>query len=324
MNLHFSFIIPVYNRPEALEALLRSLMQQEGDLSFEVVVVEDGSTESAEEMVSACKQELNLQYLKIPNQGAGKARNVGMQNARGNYFLVLDSDCLLPPGYLTCVNNRLKHRYTDAFGGPDAAREDFSKVQKAVSYAMTSFLTTGGIRGKKKALGKFQPRSFNMGISKRAFEETGGFSSLKIGEDIDLTLRLWEKGFQTQLIEEAYVYHKRRTTGVAFFKQTYAFGAARPVLSRVHPGSKSFVYWGPSLFVLGIFPAVCLCFFGVCFALELYQIYLVLILFHASLVQKSLSVGLLSTCAALIQLLGYGLGFLSTAFAGQTEPNRSL
>ena len=250
MKLQFSIIIPVYNRPQEIDELLFSLTKQADTKSFEVIVVEDGSNLKAEEIALKYSNSLNLNYFFKENSGAGASRNFGMQKATGNYFIIFDSDCIIPSRYLEEVAKALKANYTDAFGGADAAHESFTTIQKAINYSMTSFFTTGGIRGSKKAVDKFQPRSFNFGISKKAFEKTNGFSQLKIGEDIDLTFRLWEHNFETQFIEKAFVYHKRRATFQQFFKQTFAFGKGRPFLNRKYPKTSKITYWFPTIFIL--------------------------------------------------------------------------
>jgi len=232
MELQFSIIIPVYNRPQEMDELLQSLAKQTYAANFEVIVIEDGSTLKSDKVVLKYTSLLSVKYHFKENSGAGDSRNVGMQLASGNYFIIFDSDCIIPPHYLTSVAKMLVKNYTDAYGGADKAHKSFTTIQKAINYSMTSFLTTGGIRGNKKAVNKFQPRSFNLGISKKAFEITKGFSKMKVGEDIDLTFRLWKNNFKTQFIEEAYVYHKRRATFSQFFKQTFAFGTVRPLLNK--------------------------------------------------------------------------------------------
>lgn len=200
MKLEFSIIIPVYNRPNEIKELLDSIVHQDFEDDFEVLVVEDGSSQTSEEICNSFTDQINIQYFFKENTGAGMSRNYGMVRATGNYFIILDSDVILPKTYLKSVKDQLSQKFTDAFGGPDAAHPSFSKLQKAINYSMTSFLTTGGIRGKKNGVGKFQLRSFNLGLSKKAFEKTNGFSDMKIAEDIDLTFRLWEAGFETQLM----------------------------------------------------------------------------------------------------------------------------
>lgn len=310
----YSFIIPVYNRPDEIDELLYSLTKQDFHKPFEVVVVEDGSENNATEIVHQYRDRLSIQYFLIENQGAGLARNYGMSHAEGDYFIVLDSDVLVPANYLKQVHKALKNNYTDAFGGPDAAHPTFSSFQKAVSYSMTSFLTTGGIRGKKKGVGKFQPRSFNLGISKKAFETTGGFSTMKIGEDIDLSFRLWEHGLETQLIEKAFVYHKRRTSIDAFYKQTYKFGSARPVLNKKYPGTAKATYWFPSIFIVGFILSSVLFMAGSWELISLYYLYFMLLLMSSLIVNKNISVAFLSIITTLVQMAGYGFGFLNAMF----------
>lgn len=314
MKLEYSIIIPVYNRPDEVQELLESLTQLKGNISFEVIIVEDGSPNTSELVVEQFKDLLEIKYFLTENQGAGKSRNYGMQQASGNYFIIFDSDCLIPGNYLMAVDIQLKERFTDAFGGPDAAHTSFTNIQKAINYSMTSLLTTGGIRGKKKAVGKFQPRSFNFGISKKAFKETEGFSDLKIGEDIDLSFRLWELGFKTQLIQDAFVYHKRRVDFMQFYKQTNAFGKARPFLNRRFPGTAKITYWFPSLFLVGAVIFVLASFFGFEEAVYCYVFYFAVLGIDAAMVNKSLKVGGLAIVSTCVQFYGYGTGFLKSYF----------
>jgi len=314
MNLQYSIIIPVYNRPDEVQELLESLTKMKGNFPFEVVIVEDGSPNTSEKIIDAYKDKLTLKYYLTENQGAGKSRNYGMKQATGNYFIIFDSDCLIPEGYLMAVDCQLKKHYTDAFGGPDAAHESFTDVQKAINYAMTSLMTTGGIRGKKKAVGKFQPRSFNLGISKKAFEKSEGFSDLKIGEDIDLTFRLWKEGFETQLIDAAYVYHKRRADFAQFYRQTNAFGKARPFLNKRFPGTAKITYWLPSLFFIGFIISLLGTAFEIYLGVLFYAFYFMVLAIHAMIKERSLRVGVLSVIATCVQFYGYGTGFLTTYF----------
>ncbi|WP_196885084.1 glycosyltransferase [Aureivirga sp. CE67] len=311
--MKFSLVIPVYNRPEEIDELLESLTKQKDfQQKFEIVVVEDGSENSSEEVVKKYENQLNVQYFFKENTGAGQSRNYGMQRAKGDYFIILDSDCIIPEMYLYHVSQTLKKQYTDAFGGPDAAHKSFTMLQKAINYSMTSLLTTGGIRGKKNGIGKFQLRSFNMGISKKAFQKTKGFSKMKYGEDIDMTFRLWENGFKTQLIPSAYVFHKRRSTIKAFFKQTFNFGTARPILNKKYPESAKLTFWFPSLFVLfSVFAAICSLFkFFVPF--QFIGIYLAFNFFAATMMNKNALVGFLAVITTIVQFFGYGLGFLKS------------
>lgn len=313
MDRYFSFIVPVYNRPNEIRELLQSLTEQTYGRPFEVVVVEDGSTESSSEVVADFRSKLSITYLLKPNSGPGDSRNHGMHLAKGDYFIILDSDCVLPPKYLEIVDKALKEEYVDCYGGPDAAHASFSVIQKAINYAMTSFLTTGGIRGNKKGLGKFQPRSFNMGISKKAFEATQGFGNIHPGEDPDLSIRLWKKGFQTQLIADAFVYHKRRINWPKFFAQVRKFGMVRPILNKWHPETAKPTYWFPTLFCAGLVCALLLWSIGVRLPIVLFAIYFGLIFVDSMVKNRSLAIALVSLLAVAIQFAGYGYGFLKSS-----------
>ncbi|QTE22443.1 glycosyltransferase [Polaribacter cellanae] len=314
MKLLFSIIIPVYNRPQEIDELLESLTKQDFSDDFEVVIIEDGSDNSSKAIVEKYKNQLDLNYFFKENSGAGASRNFGMEKATGNYFIILDSDVLVPPQYLLEVKKALEANFTDAFGGPDAAHKSFTSLQKAINYSMTSVLTTGGIRGKKKGIGKFQPRSFNLGLSKKAFEKTNGFSKMKNGEDIDLTFRLWENGFETQLIDKAFVYHKRRSTIKQFYKQTFGFGTARPILTKKYPETAKITYWFPSVFILGFDVSILLAFFGYFQLLYFYGFYFLLIFLDSLLQNKNSKVAFLSIITSFTQFLGYGFGFLESKF----------
>jgi len=311
--LSFSIIIPVFNRPQEIDELLESLTKQDFSDDFEVLIIEDGSAQKSDIIVEEYKNQLDLKYFCKENTGAGASRNFGMQQASGNYFIILDSDVIVPPQYLSEVKKTLKINFTDAYGGPDAAHKSFTLLQKAINYSMTSFLTTGGIRGKRSTITKFQPRSFNLGMSKKAFEKTQGFSKMKNGEDIDLTFRLWQLGFETQLIEKAFVYHKRRSTIKQFFKQTFGFGTARPKLNKMYPETAKLTYWFPSLFLIGLDASVFLAIFGHYFLVKTYSVYFLILLFD-SFFKNGLKVAILCIITSFTQFLGYGLGFLESQF----------
>lgn len=313
MKLEFSIIIPVYNRPNEIKELLDSIVHQDFEDDFEVLVVEDGSSQTSEEICNSFTDQINIQYFFKENTGAGMSRNYGMVRATGNYFIILDSDVILTKTYLKSVKGQLCQKFTDAFGGPDAAHTSFSKLQKAINYSMTSFLTTGGIRGNKNGVGTFQLRSFNLGLSKKAFEKTNGFSDMKIAEDIDLTFRLWEAGFETQLITDAYVYHKRRTSLSQFLKQTYQFGKARPKLNQKYPGFGKITFWFPSLFLIGLDLSILLAFFGEFTGLGVYYVYFLVVFLDASFA-NGVRVGILAIITTFTQFLGYGYGFLESSF----------
>lgn len=310
MELQFSIIIPVYNRPSEIEELLESLTKQTCTTNFEVLIIEDGSTIKSDTVVSKYAKKLKINYFYKENTGAGPSRNFGMQRASGNYFIIFDSDCIIPSNYLVEVEKALHINYTDAYGGADAAHHSFTTVQKAINYSMTSFLTTGGIRGSKQAVGKFQPRSFNFGISKKAFETTKGFSKMKIGEDIDLTFRLWQHNFETQFIDHAFVYHKRRSTFQQFFKQTFAFGNGRPFLNRKYPDTAKITYWFPSLFITTLVSSILFYMVGINIFLVFFAIYFIAIFLDSLVKNQNFSVALYSVITTLIQFFGYGLGFI--------------
>lgn len=314
MQLNYSFIIPVYNRPEEISELLRSILALDYHKSFEVVIIEDGSEVSSEKIVDGFKSQLQISYFYKQNTGPGNSRNYGMQRAKGNYFIILDSDVILPSEYLKEVDSYLSGKYFDCYGGPDAADENFSNLQKAINYAMTSVLTTGGIRGNKKAVDKFQPRSFNMGLSKVAFEASGGFGPIHPGEDPDLSLRLEKLGFKTTLIPDAVVYHKRRVNWNKFYKQVYKFGLVRPILNQWHPDSAKITYWFPLLFTIGLLFALVLFFLGFPFLFLLFSAYFLIIGMDAAIKNKSFNIGLVAMVATFIQFSGYGYGFLRSVW----------
>lgn len=310
--MYFSFIIPVYNRPDEIEELLSSLSRQTFGEKFEIVVVEDGSAIPCETVIDSYKDRLNISYYYKANSGPGDSRNFGMRKAQGDYFLILDSDCILPENYLESVAGNLQREYVDCFGGPDNALDSFSDVQKAINFTMTSFLTTGGVRGGSEKIGRFQPRSFNMGLSKKGFEATGGFGNIHPGEDPDLSIRLWEMGFDSKLFKDSYVYHKRRIDWSKFYKQVNKFGKARPILDSWYPKYKKLTFWFPSLFLLGFAASVILSIFLTPILLFLYVFYFLLIIVFGTIGTGSLKIGFLALTACVIQFYGYGIGFLKS------------
>ncbi len=317
----FSIIIPVYNRPNELQELLDSLTAQAFEreaFDFEVVVIDDGSTKRAEEIALAYTPRLRLQYHHQTNTGQGFARNAGFAQAQGDYFLVFDSDCILPPEYLQTVYNYLQNHHLDAFGGPDAAHESFTPIQKAISYAMTSTYSTGGIRGGKHSAEKFRPRSFNMGLSRHVWERVGGYKITRMGEDIEFAIRIEQAGFRVGLIRKAYVYHKRRTNFRQFFKQLHFFGRARLNIRRFYPAELKLVHTLPAFFVVFLFLTPFLYFF-VPFLGQLQVLSLALyasLLFSDALSKtKDLQVSCLGVWAVFVQLTAYGLGFITEIFS---------
>ena len=308
----FSIIIPLYNRPQEIKELLETLTLQTYT-QFEVLVIEDGSVNDAEEIVKSFAGKLDVRYYKKQNEGQGFTRNYGFKLAKGDYFVIFDSDCLIPENYLQIVNDHLQTNWLDAYGGPDDAHPSFTPVQKAISYSMTSPFTTGGIRGNKKGIGQFHPRSFNMGVSRKVWEMVGGFIITRSAEDLEYSIRIHSAGFRIGLIPDAKVYHKRRTNFLQFYKQIHFFGRARINLYTFFPKELKLVHFFPAVFTLGVlFTLIANIFWGwvakTCDILV--AIWIMLIFFHALVKNKSLKVAFLSVIAAFIQLIAYGLGFM--------------
>ncbi|WP_311441498.1 glycosyltransferase [Hoylesella enoeca] len=309
--MKYSFIIPVYNRPDEVDELLESLTTQSLK-SFEVIIVEDGSSVTCREVCNRYTDKLELKYFEKSNSGPGQSRNYGAERSSGDYLIVLDSDVVLPAGYLQAVDDELKREPADAFGGPDSAHASFTDTQKAISYSMTAFFTTGGIRGGKKKLDKFYPRSFNMGIRRDVYAQLGGFSKMRFGEDIDFSIRIFKAGCSCRLFPEAWVWHKRRTDFRKFFRQVYNSGIARINLYKKYPESLKAVHLLPMLFTVGVLLLVVLsAFLRSLWPLSLLLFYAAIIFGDALSVSRNLKVALLAIVAAFTQLMGYGFGFLN-------------
>ena len=308
----FSFIIPVFNRPEEIRELLESFCALESPKTFEIVIIEDGSTLDSKLIVDHFQDLLKISYYAKENTGPGHSRNYGMERAKGRYFIILDSDCILPPPYLEAVISKLNSHYVDGFGGPDAAKDSFTDLQKAINFSMTSYMTTGGIRGGKISIENYEPRSFNMGISKEAFQATGGFGRIHPGEDPDLSIRLKEMGYHLHLIPEAFVYHKRRISLESFYIQVNKFGQARPILNKWHPSSKRLAYWFPSLFTLGFVVSCFLALVSFYWFIMLFGLYFLAAMIGAFRLTNNIIVAFLVIPAVAIQFFGYGIGFLKS------------
>jgi glycosyltransferase involved in cell wall biosynthesis len=308
----YSVIIPVFNRPDEIRDLMESLLAQTRK-DFEIIVVEDGSTVTCEEAVREYEKQLPIRYYFKSNSGPGPARNFGYAHARGKYLVVFDSDCMLPPGYFEAVDQTMKLSPLDAWGGPDRGHEGFTVAQRAMAYTMSSVLTTGGIRGGRKRVGWFQPRSFNMGISKEVYEHTGGFRFDRYAEDIEFSIRIKKAGFRVGLISDAFVFHKRRANLFQFLKQVFNFGKGRALIGKVHPEEVRITHWFPACFTLAtiLLPLLFLT-DGVLFTIAavLFGSYISAIFFHAWATCRHPGVALMSVASALIQLWGYGAGFL--------------
>jgi glycosyltransferase involved in cell wall biosynthesis len=321
--MFFSVIVPLYNRPVEIKEMLTSLLDQTYK-DFEVIIVEDGSKNKAEHIVDKFKDKLDVKYYFKENEGQGFARNYGFERAKGDYFIVFDSDIIVPKDYFLKVIEGIKEHGYDAFGGPDAAHDSFTAIQKAISYSMTSPFTTGGIRGNKKHVGQFHPRSFNLGISREVWEKTGGFKLSRRSEDIEFSIRMINSGFKVGLIPDAFVYHKRRTSFGQFYKQTHNFGKGRIDIYCLYPKELKPVHALPAVFVLGLILLLMIDVINLLTMDEIYFLhilgligntflvfYTILLFLHALVTTKSLKVGLLSVVAAFTQLIAYGSGFLS-------------
>ena len=326
--MKYSIIVPVFNRPDEVDELLQSLVTQTLT-DFEVVIVEDGSEKPCKDVCDKYAGKLDVKYFMKKNSGPGQSRNYGAERAKGEYLIVLDSDVVLPEGYLKAVDDELQREPADAFGGPDRSHDSFSETQKAISYSMTSFFTTGGIRGGKKKLDKFYPRSFNMGIRRDVYMRLGGFSKMRFGEDIDFSIRIFKAGCRCRLFPEAWVWHKRRTDMRKFFRQVYNSGIARVNLYKKYPESLKLVHLLPMVFTVGVILLFLIACFGRIMmaygdAADFYSWYYLvvgaispillfsLIIFIDSAIQnKSLPIGFISIGAAFVQLSGYGFGFIT-------------
>jgi GT2 family glycosyltransferase len=322
--MKYSFIIPVFNRPDEVDELLKSLSEQTLK-DFEVIVVEDGSSRPCDKIVEGYKGTIDVLYFNKPNSGPGQSRNYGAERSHGEFLIILDSDCVLPPDYLKAVEAELSREPSDAFGGPDRAHASFTPTQKAISYSMTSFFTTGGIRGGKKKLDKFYPRSFNMGIRRDVYLKLGGFSKMRFGEDIDFSIRIFKNGYRCRLFPEAWVWHKRRTDMRKFFRQVYNSGIARINLYKKYPDSLKLVHLLPMVFTVGVIFLVLLSALGRILmaydgGMRWYNLaaipwlpiifYALVILTDSTIKNRSLKIGFISIGAAFVQLMGYGFGFL--------------
>ncbi|MFN3772434.1 glycosyltransferase [Cloacibacterium normanense] len=312
MQKTISIIIAIFNRKDELFELLNSLIAQT-DKDFEVIIVDDGSFVDLLPTVETFKEMLNIQYFKKPNSGPGLSRNYGANRAKNDWLVFVDSDVIVEKDYIENIKKNLEKTDCAAFGGADKAHKGFNLLQKAISYSMTSVFTTGGIRGSKKAVTRFQPRSFNMGVNKEIFLKIGGFSEMRIGEDPDLSMTIWENGYQTAFFDDIGVYHKRRTDLGKFSKQVYQFGCARPILNQRHPDYVKPTFWFPTLFLLGYVAGILEYFLlqkG--FVLACYGFYTLVIFLHALYLTKNIAIAAQAIITTYIQMFSYGYGFLES------------
>ncbi len=309
-----SIIIAIFNRKDELFELLNSLSHQT-DKNFEVIIVDDGSKIALLPTVELFEEQLDIQFFRKDNSGPGLSRNYGAKRAKNDWLVFVDSDVIVERDYIENIKKNLTENPANAFGGADKAHKGFNLMQKAISYSMTSVFTTGGIRGNKNAVTKFQPRSFNMGVNKEIFLKVGGFSEMRIGEDPDLSMTLWENGYTTKFYDNIGVYHKRRTDFGKFSKQVYQFGCARPILNQRHPKYVKLTFWFPSLFLLGYLVGIIHYFvWGNGLILALYGLYTFLVIFHALMITKNISIAGMAIISTYIQMFSYGYGFLKSWF----------
>ena len=305
---YFSVIVPVYNRRDEVRDLLESLACQSLQ-NFEAIIVEDGSSDPCKDIVESFAGRVDVQYHYKDNEGRSIARNYGIERAKGEYFIFFDSDCVIPADYFKTLTARLEEHYVPCFGGPDAAHDSFTDVQKAINFSMTAFLTTGGIRGGKVQMEKFVPRSFNMGYSRQVWEKVGGFREM-FSEDIDMSTRIRKGGFEISLIRDAFVYHKRRVDLKKFSRQTYVFGMSRITLKLLYPDSLKLVHCLPAVFVLGVATLVLLSLLWQWWAILPLALYVVMLWISALISTKSLKIASLASITSFVQLGSYGIGFI--------------
>ena len=317
-----SFVIPVFNRPNEIDELLNSFCLQKESKDFEIVIIEDGSSNKCDKIIKNYKN-LNISYYYKDNSGPGDSRNFGMNKAKGSYFIILDSDIILPENYCTILIDNLSKNFSDCFGGVDDSHSSFNNFQKAVSFSMTSFITTGHVRGGSRSK-NFQPRSFNMGISKEAFLKSGGFGKIHPGEDPDLSIRLKKAGFRTVLYENLKVFHKRRVSIKSFFKQVYKFGVARSILNHKFPDTRKITYWFPSIFTFMFFISIILVLLKIESLIFIIYSFYFLLVFILSSIKNNIWVGFLSIITTLIQFFGYGCGFIRSLILINIFPNKKI
>ena len=319
---HISFIVPVFNRPNEIDELLNSFSLQQESKDFEIVIIEDGSSNKCDKIIKNYKN-LNISYYYKDNSGPGDSRNFGMNKAKGSYFIILDSDIILPENYCTILIDNLSKNFSDCFGGVDDSHSSFNNFQKAVSFSMTSLITTGHVRGGSRSK-NFQPRSFNMGISKEAFLKSGGFGKIHPGEDPDLSIRLKKAGFRTVLYENLKVFHKRRVSIKSFFKQVYKFGVARSILNHKFPDTRKITYWFPSIFTFMLFISIILVLLKIESLIFIIYSFYFLLVFILSSLKNNIWVGFLSIITTLIQFFGYGYGFIRSLILINIFPNKKI
>jgi glycosyltransferase involved in cell wall biosynthesis len=316
----YSLIIPSFNRAEEVDVLLASLSKLDFSADrFEVIIADDGSTDNTESIVDSYKKRIvfPLYYYTQKNQGPGAARNLGMKNAKGDFFIFVDSDVSVPCYWLTNIDTALNKEKADAFGGPDTFLDDFPALLKAINYSMTSFITTGGLRGKKgKKLAKYYPRSFNMGLSRDLWKQIGGFGSLRHGQDIEFSNRIIRSGAHVIFVDNAEVFHKRRTNLKRFYKQVFNWGVARINLYKIDKSMLEPLHLMPAIVTFCVAMIIILAFIFEFFTrlalagLVIGVIILIICMIDSIKIYKSIIPALYLPLVMPAQIIGYGLGFI--------------
>lgn len=315
----FALISPTFKRPDEVTEFLDSLRKLDYPKDkFEIILGDGTPGDELRPLIYPYQKDLPLKIYYEEFLPVSNARNRAAELSTAQFFIFLDSDCIIPEGYLKAVEFFLDaHPQINLFGGPDAASEDFTDLQKAISFSMTSFLTTGGIRGGSSSVTTYHPRGFNMGISAELFNKVGGYDeNFVCGEDVELSMRLIKAGAKSAFIEEAHVFHKRRTSIKQFRRQVFRFGAARPLLAKAHPGNLKITHLFPLAFT--VYRHVSAILFLLVFYFNLsvlslpfamYVLYMVAVFFSA-LKKEGLSVALLAVQTTNTMNAGYGIGFL--------------
>ena len=320
MYKFYSIIIPSFNRADELSELLKSFEQLDFPKdAYEVIIADDGSTDTTAELVKKFqdKKSFTLTYCSQQNKGLGAARNLGMENAAGDFFVFVDSDVTVPPHWLNEIDLGLSREKADAFGGPDTYLDSFPALLKAINYSMTSFITTGGLRGKKgRKLAKFYPRSFNMGLSRKLQEKIGGFGNLRHGQDIEYSSRIIRSGAKVFFAEKAFVFHKRRTNLRRFLRQVFNWGIARINLYQIDPSMFEPLHAAPAAALILVLTVSAAAVFSPLF-FWLFKIGLVsgllVLLFSmadAAIKYKQLKPSFYLPLVIPIQVFAYGAGFI--------------
>ncbi len=316
-DIFISVITPSYNRASELEHLMRSISAQSIDHNlFELIISDDGSTDDTEALINSWQEKasFSIKYISQENKGPGAARNHGLEKSIGELILFIDSDCEAHPKWIETIVDEYHKSEFDACGGPDGGKKDFTLLQKAIDYSMTSFFTTGGMRGhSEKMISKFYPRTHNMGVKRDKYEAVGGFGNLRHGQDIEFSHRIRTSGGKIRFIKNALVYHRRRTSLRQFIKQVFNWGVARINLGKIDTAMLEPVHFLPSLSILLSLFIILIIYqldWGISEIFLLFFSPLSIICLLGALNKKDLRVFPILLLVIPIQIFGYGLGFL--------------